>query len=218
MSILKKLSLAGCKPLAGSDHLAGCEPLRSVNPLRAASLLAASLPLVMVLAGCVPQLSQPMPETTAGSIPSVLLRSSQMASRAQQRVSEVLFVQTHPPVIAIASSHKKAMQDRFSFHLDGPVNVVAFNLASAMGWSMEFAKPQPSFMPSINIDQHDSGVQQMLDAINRQIMPTAILRAEPHDRKLVLQVPTKAEVQAAVLKGYFPTPTSWFKGAKKQPA
>jgi hypothetical protein len=204
MSILKELLLRSANPLQGAN------PLRGGNPL-----LAAGLPLVLVLAGCAPQLSYSMPETTAGSIPSVLLRSSQMASRAQQRVSEVLFVQTHPPVVAIAPSHQKAIQDRFNFHWEGPVNMVAFNLASAMGWSMEFAKPQPSFMPSIYVDQHDSDVQQMVGAINRQIMPTAILRIALSSRTLILQVPTKAEIHAAILKGYFPTPTSWFKNAKK---
>ncbi len=183
--------------------------------LAAAKLRTASLVMVLALAGCAPHLSRPVAEPMTESIPSVLLRSSQMAAQAQQRVSEVLFVQTHPPVVAIAPSHQKAMQDRFHFHWEGPVNMVAFNLATAMGWSMEFAKPQPSFMPSVYVDQQDSNVQQMVSAINRQIMPTAILRAQPHDRKLVLRVPTKAEIHAAILKGYFPTPTSWFKSAEK---
>ena len=178
---------------------------------------AAGLPLVLGLAGCAPHLSHPLAEPmAAGSIPSVLLRSSQMASQAQQRVSEVLYVQSHPPVVAIAPSHQRAMQDRFHFHWEGPVNVVAMNLASAMGWNMEFAKPQPTIMPSVYIDQQDSDVQQMVDVINRQSMPTAILRAVPGKRTLILRVPTKAEIHAAILKGYFPTPTSWFKSAKKE--
>ncbi|MDA8114862.1 MAG: DotD/TraH family lipoprotein [Acidithiobacillus sp.] len=203
MSTLKK------KPnIVGAASLAAAK-------LRTASLPAASLVMVLALAGCAPHLSRPVAEPMTESIPSVLLRSSQMAAQAQQRVSEVLFVQTHPPVVAIAPSHQKAMQDRFHFHWEGPVNMVAFNLATAMGWSMEFAKPQPSFMPSVYVDQQDSNVQQMVSAINRQIMPTAILRAQPHDRKLVLRVPTKAEIHAAILKGYFPTPTSWFKSAEK---
>ncbi|MDA8152923.1 MAG: DotD/TraH family lipoprotein [Acidithiobacillus sp.] len=217
-------------PLLRNTPLRGGNPLAGRGPLRAASLPAVSLPAVslptaglpaagllmtLMLAGCASQPSVPMPETTAGSIPSVLLRSSQMASRAQQRVSEVLFVQTHPPVVAIAPSHWKAMGDRFHFHWEGPVNVVALNLAAAMGWSMEFAKPQPSFMPSVYIDQNNSNVRQMLDAINRQIMPTAILRAQPKGRKLILQVPTQAEIRHAILKGYFPTPARWFQPANR---
>jgi len=208
MSTVKKLFLRSANPLQGAS------PLRATG-LPAAGLPAASLALVLALAGCAPHLSRPVAEPMTESIPSVLLRSSQMAAQAQQRVSEVLFVQTHPPVVAIAPSHQKAMQDRFHFHWEGPVNMVAFNLATAMGWSMEFAKPQPSFMPSVYVDQQDSNVQQMVAAINRQIMPTAILRAQPNDRKLVLRVPTPAEIRAATLKGYFPTPTRWFKSAKK---
>ena len=208
MSTVKKLFLRSANPLQGAS------PLRATG-LPAAGLPAASLALVLALAGCAPHLSRPVAEPMTESIPSVLLRSSQMAAQAQQRVSEVLFVQTHPPVVAIAPSHQKAMQDRFHFHWEGPVNVVAFNLATAMGWSMEFAKPQPAIMPSVYIYQRDSNVQQMVAAINRQAMPTAILRAIPGKRTLILRVPTKAEIHAAILKGYFPTPTSWFKSAKK---
>ncbi|MHB1644183.1 MAG: DotD/TraH family lipoprotein [Acidithiobacillus sp.] len=206
MSILKNPVLQPAGP-------ASCKTCgqQTYERLRAALPPAAGLLMVLMLTGCAPRLASPMPETTTGSIPSVLLRSSQMASRAQQRVSEVLFVQTHPPVVAIAPSHRKAMGDRFHFHWAGPVNVVAMNLATAMGWSMEFAKPQPSVMPSVYVDQQNSDVRQMVTAINRQIMPTAILRAQPRDRKLVLQVPTQAEIQTAILKGYFPVPDCWFK-------
>nr|WP_297498800.1 DotD/TraH family lipoprotein [Ferrovum sp.] len=169
---------------------------RTAASLSAVSLPAVSLSLVLALAGCAPHLSHPVEEPmAAGSIPSVLLRSSQLAAQAQQRVSEVLFVQTHPPVVAIAPSHQKAMLDRFHFHWEGPVNVVAFNLATAMGWSMEFAKPQPTVMPSVYIDQRDSNVQQMVAAINRQIMPTAMLRVNARQRTLILIRPTSREIR-----------------------
>lgn len=150
--------------------------------------------LPVLLAGCAPQTMTPEP--AAGPIPSVLLRSSQMAARAQQRVSEVLFVQSHPPIVAVAPSQQKAMNDRFHFHWEGPVNVVAMNLAAAMGWNLEFAKPQPFSMPVVYIDQQNSDVRHMVNVINRQIMPTALLRIQAHDRTLVLQSPTKAEIQA----------------------
>ena len=206
-TLKKKLNIVGAASLATAKLPAASLP--------GAALPAASLVLVLALAGCAPHLSHPVAEPMTGSLPSVLLRSSQIAAQAQQRVSEVLFVQTHPPVVAIAPSHQKAMQDRFHFHWEGPVNVVAMNLASAMGWSMEFAKPQPAIMPSVYIDQQDSDVQQMVTAINRQVMPTAILRVAPGRRTLILRVPTKAEIHAAILKGYFPTPSSWFEHVKK---
>lgn len=188
-------------------------------------LYGASLPMALLMAGCATHLS-PAPVATAGAIPSVLLRSSQMASHAQQRVSEVLFVQTHPPVIAVAPSQKEAISDRFNFHWEGSVNVVALNLASAMGWSLEFKKPQPLFMPYVYVDQHNSDARKMVSAINRQIMPTAMLRLDPKDRKLVLQVPTRTNkllmpaVKVLPVKSLhhktFSIPAQWFRNAKNQ--
>ena len=148
----------------------------------------------VVLSGCAPQLHRPQPIPTA--MPSVLLRSSYLAAEAQRRVAEVLYVQSHPAVIAVAPSHALAMDDRFSFHWEGPLSSVGLNLATAMGWSFEQRCPSPAILPQVYVDQHDVQLPAMLAAINRQAMPTAMLVAHPDQRTIVLQTPTPAQVTA----------------------
>lgn len=147
-----------------------------------------------LLSGCAPH--PVLHQTPAAPMPSVLLRSSQIAARAQKQVSQVLFVQSHPAVIAVAPSHALAVDDRFNFHWEGPLSSVGQNLAMAMGWNFTEQGPRPAVMPQIYVDQHNVDVRWMVEAINKQAMPTAMLKAEPGHRSIVLTVPTPAEVQA----------------------
>jgi hypothetical protein len=153
-----------------------------------------SLGSIAVLSGCAPQTEKPEPVATA--LPTVLLRSSHMAAKAQQRVSEVLYVQSHPAVIAVAPSHALAVDDRFNFHWEGSLRAVGENLATAMGWNFVQHGPQPSVMPQIYVDQHNADVRWMIQAINKQAMPTAMLQVNQDQRSIILTVPNKAEISA----------------------
>ncbi|MBU2755220.1 DotD/TraH family lipoprotein [Acidithiobacillus sp. CV18-2] len=162
----------------------------SRNVLNLSAMLFAGLSL----AGCAaPQLHQPEPSTR---LPSVLQRSSHMAAIAQKKVAEVIFVQSHPPVVSIAPSHIRAVDDRFSFHWSGSLKSVALNLAAAMGWSLDITNHQPLVYPSVYIDQHNVTAIRMVHVINRQAMPTAMLRLDNTTRSIVLTVPTKQQVAA----------------------
>ena len=159
-----------------------------------------------LLSGCA---QHPVLHPTPAPMPSVLLRSSQVAARAQERVSQVLFVQSHPAVIAVAPSHALAVDDRFNFHWEGPLSSVGQNLAMAMGWNFTEQGPRPAVMPQIYVDQHNVDVRWMVEAINKQAMPTAMLKAEPGHRSIVLSVPTPAEVQACKNTGKCTTPKQY---------
>nr|WP_226827398.1 DotD/TraH family lipoprotein [Igneacidithiobacillus copahuensis] len=119
-----------------------------------------------------------------------------MAAIAQKKVAEVIFVQSHPPVVSIAPSQIRAVDDRFSFHWSGSLKSVALNLAAAMGWSLDIANHQPLVYPSVYIDQHNVTAIRMVHVINQQAMPTAILRLDDATRSIVLTVPTKQQVVA----------------------
>ena len=190
----------------------------------------AALPLALLLAGCAPQVTRPLPETTAGSLPSVLLRSSQMAAQAQQKVAEVLFVQSHPPVMAIAPSHQKALSDRFNFHWEGNLYAVALNLSSAMGWGLQVDNPKPVVEPYVYVDEHNVTAQVMVNAINKEAMPTAMLVLDPQNRTIILKKavrvlpmqvvkstkPLQVTKPVKIAVPEFHTPRKWFESAKEQ--
>ncbi|MBN6739021.1 DotD/TraH family lipoprotein [Acidithiobacillus sp. MC6.1] len=164
----------------------------SRNVLNISALLFAGI----ALTGCAaPHMQHPEPYTST-RLPSVLLRSSHMAATAQKSVAEVIFVQSHPPVVSIAPSHFRAVDDRFSFHWIGSLNAVTLNLSAAMGWSLDMTNHQPRVYPSVYIDQHNVTATRMIHVINQQAMPTAMLRLDSASRAIVLTVPTKQQVAA----------------------
>ncbi|MBU2752329.1 DotD/TraH family lipoprotein [Acidithiobacillus thiooxidans] len=194
--------------------------------LKKSSVLMATL-TTAALSGCAAQV--PPAQTTVTPLPAVLLRASHQAAQAQQRVSEVLYVQSHPAVIGVAPSPQRAMLNRIHFHWSGPLDKVGLNLASAMGWSFSRPDPQPAVQPEIYLNAKDVRPAELVRQVNREAMPVALLLLNPHTRSVVEKIPSRAEMadfsmqrcaprkvtQKRVAHSAFHTPKAWFENAKK---
>jgi FimV-like protein len=151
----------------------------------AVALQVAALQAVALLSGCA-ALSQPKPTNDNGTtiMPASLLDATQKAATAQVRVSQVVEIQSMPPLVKVAASSIAAVHDRITMHWNGPANAMVKQLAEDMGWRYDITNHHP--MPALSIFATNRTINDIVGIANSQLAHTAYIHLDHLTRTILL--------------------------------
>jgi FimV-like protein len=125
-------------------------------------------------------------------MPASLLDATQKAATAQVRVSQVVEVQSMPPLVKVAASSIAAAHDRITIHWNGPANAMVEQLAGDMGWRCAISSTNP--LPVLSIFATNKSVNQIVEIANSQLAHTAYIHLDHLTRTIALNnIPIKAQ-------------------------